>query len=400
MKKKGVPFSVYGTEFLSTKGQPLFETPPDRFDLERWTWTPHDPDGVKYIKKGARGRLKSWEHAALTNYRPSAHQQNIVLLFHIGLLNHDFIHWFRHCNVKYFYLSFDQLASHGNVKIHLGEDRDSSELSIGPARLAMRDIKAVIWERPRTIFAPMSKVHLNDLLFMRRWWQVLRDLKGLLRPDTIWIPSHPMNGSQDWQNKIAEYRMAERVGLKVPSTLCTNDPNTAREFIQRHRERVLFREFSLTPFMVPPKFIHTKGRAVQLKNLKRSPCVFQRFIDKQYDVRAVVLGDEVFACRIDSQASELAKIDWRVHDDARVKWELFRLPRAVERSMCKLLKELDLLWGSFDLVKGKDEELYFLEVNRPGACYWLRSFVGLDMAEKIVRFIQPMLDPGVARPSH
>ena len=45
-------------------------------------------------------------------------------------------------------------------------------------------------------------------------------------------------------------------------------------------------------------------------------------------------------------------------------------------------------WGSVDLVKGMDGEFYFLEVNRPGASYWLPPFVGLDVPKEVARYVK------------
>ena len=129
----------------------------------------------------------------------------------------------------------------------------------------------------------------------------------------------------------------------------------------------------------------------RLRTLANSPCVFQRYVDKEYDVRAVVIGRRVFACRIDSQASPAARIDWRVYDNARVRWDRMRLPRRVERALLALATRLGLTWASFDLVKGRDGSFYFLEVNRPGLSYWLKPFVGLDVPREIVQFLATRL---------
>jgi len=113
-------------------------------------------------------------------------------------------------------------------------------------------------------------------------------------------------------------------------------------------------------------------------------------IDKEYDVRAVVVGDRVFAVRIDSQASPLeeARLDWRLYDNAHVRWERMDLPNNVKGSMLRLMRMLDLAWGTFDFIKGKDGVLYFLEVNRPGASGWLLPFVGIDVAAEVVTYLK------------
>ena len=129
------------------------------------------------------------------------------------------------------------------------------------------------------------------------------------------------------------------------------------------------------------------------RRIRHAPCTFIQYIDKEYDVRAVAVGSRIFAVRIDSQASPLesARMDWRDYDDAHVRWERMDLPKALERSMLRLMKTLDLKWGVFDLVKGKDGAFYFLEVNRPGSCSELQALVGLDINQEIVSYLRRLL---------
>ena len=59
--------------------------------------------------------------------------------------------------------------------------------------------------------------------------------------------------------------------------------------------------------------------------------------------------------------------------------------------MRRLMRRLDLAWASFDLIKGRDGAFYFLEVNRPGASYWLKPFVNLNVADEIGRYLAARL---------
>jgi glutathione synthase/RimK-type ligase-like ATP-grasp enzyme len=105
---------------------------------------------------------------------------------------------------------------------------------------------------------------------------------------------------------------------------------------------------------------------ISFKYLKKSPCCFQAYIEKEYELRIVVLFDKVFPCKIYSQNSELTKDDWRIHDDANVKWEIISIPEDIERKLIFIREKLGLTWCSIDLIYGKDHNYYFLEVNRPG----------------------------------
>ncbi len=321
-------------------------------------------------------------NAVQTNYRPSRRRQKVVLVFEAGVESEGLIAALRARGLKYFFLDYLEFMDRGTVQMSVA-GREPSALRLGPAWLLLRDVAAVIWKQPLAVVNRVSTRPAARHLYLHRWMQVLRDLVGVLPERTLWLPSHPLRGSNDWQEKLSELLYARRLGLKVPESICTNDPAAAAAFIRRHRGRVLFRDFSKTRIRFRTAFANAADR--RLQRLRNSPCVFQRYVEKEYDVRAVAIGGRVFACRIDSQASRAARVDWRVYDNEHVRWDRMRLPRRVERALLRLMKKIGIAWGSFDLVKGKDGSFYFLEVNRPGVTYWLLPFVGLDVPGEIAR---------------
>jgi hypothetical protein len=48
-----------------------------------------------------------------------------------------------------------------------------------------------------------------------------------------------------------------------------------------------------------------------LDGLRYCPAIFQERVPKALELRATIVGDRVFTASIDSQSSELAKVDWR-----------------------------------------------------------------------------------------
>jgi glutathione synthase/RimK-type ligase-like ATP-grasp enzyme len=102
----------------------------------------------------------------------------------------------------------------------------------------------------------------------------------------------------------------------------------------------------------------------------------------------VVVFDNIYPIKIHSQDSNLTKNDWRVHDDAHVKWEMTKLPEKVCNQLLQLGKQLQLNWYSVDLIFSTDNEYVFLEINRPGAHYWLDTFVGFDVSKVIVELVK------------
>ena len=84
-------------------------------------------------------------------------------------------------------------------------------------------------------------------------------------------------------------------------------------------------------------------------------------------------------------------MDWRAYDNANVKRELTDLPNDETEKLLSLCKELQLNWGSVDMIYGVDGKYYFLEVNRPGVHYWLNAFVGRDITKEIIMELKSRL---------
>lgn len=365
----------YGTEFRA-RGAVLPPSP-----VAAWTWTPHDPEAASLRARDTPAPLP---FAALTNYRPSTRRRRVVLVFDLGVDGPAMLAALRVARLEYFFLDFQEFMRRGTLTLSVGAGVPAT-LRLDQAALRLRDVAAVIWHPPLPVVTRIGRRPVSRHLYLHRWMQALRDLAAQLPSDAVWLPAPPIGGSNDFQEKLAELAMARDLGLAVPETIATNDPAVAAAFIARHEGRVLFRDFSRTELRF--RTVFADATPARLRRLVHSPCVFQRYVDKVCDVRAVVIGGRVFACRIHSQDSEAARVDWRVYDNARVRWERMRLPRPLERALLALAARLGLRWASCDLALGHDGRYYFLEINRPGVTYWLAPFVGLDVPRELVRFL-------------
>lgn len=379
-------FRVFGETFVHRRTEeprpPTEEDAKAMVPVEEWSWKPHDPEGAAAVSRHDRFE---YTEAIETNYAPDHTRQDIVLVFSYGWGTRALFDALEADDIGYFYCDFDEFTARGKVEVSI-EDGGRYLLSLGEAKLDLRDVAAVIWTPPEHMFAEPS-TDLGCFLYIHRWRQLLRDLRGLIRKDALWLPSHPLNGSPEWQNKFSELAIAREEGLSVPETICTNDRDAVLAFTKRHPGKVLFREYSRGAPLFPLVFLKEDFGPGDLEHLPAAPCVFQRYVEKAFEFRVVLVGEELFAVRIDSQASEAASIDWRVYDNARVRWDRIDLPSEVGGALRRIAKRLDLAFGSFDLMQGRDGKCYFIELNRPGATYWLLPFVGLDISKEVAAYI-------------
>lgn len=363
-----------------------------------WKWKPFDPEKTANIKEIEAQDIQSINYAVKTNYNyNSKKRQKIALVFNHGSTSVPILEGLKKKKIKYFFLSFEQFIAQGFLSFTSDE---KAFLEIGGIKLDLNDVAVVYWTPPG-VPAPLFDFNFkshpkSEVFFQHRWSMVLRELVGFLPQETVWIPGNTFHGSQEWQNKLSELRMAHVLGLNIPKTLLTNSFLSFKNFLKSQRgNNILLREFSFPPLSFQAPIIDTKSKEVMKdikEKLQNSPVVFQQYVEKRFEYRVIILGKKCFPVRIYSQDSENAKLDWRVYDNENVKWERCRLPKKIENTLCELVKKLNLIQGSADLIESTDGKYYFLELNRPGTYYWLAHYVGLFIGDELAEFVQQIIN--------
>jgi hypothetical protein len=158
--------------------------------------------------------------------------------------------------------------------------------------------------------------------------------------------------------KPLQTQAATACGFRVPDTLLTNDVEKARAFAAQHG-RVIYKAAGGTRTLTGLLDL-ADGR--RLERLSTCPTYFQRYIAGT-NVRVHVVGTEVSAVEIASDA-----VDYRrsVLDMGPAK-----LPGTVADRCRTVAEALGLLVAGIDLIRGLDDEWYFLEANpSPGFTFY------------------------------
>ncbi|WP_411141431.1 ATP-grasp ribosomal peptide maturase [Streptomyces sp. x-80] len=243
-----------------------------------------------------------------------------------------------------------------------------------PSRTAdLTRVRAVYWRRPE--WPAFSRLEPDDARFAAA--QVRYGLGGSLYAldGPLWV-NHPLRiAAADY--KPAQLALAQQLGLAVPPTLVTNDPDEAREFIGAHDE-VLYKTLRWTPCTrngVPVTGWAEPVTAAGIDDSVRvTPHLFQARIDKVADLRVLVVGRQTFAVRI---ASDL--LDWR-KDYSALTYTVEHLPDQVNAALPACLERLGLVSGSFDLAVDRAGDYWWLELNPNGQWGWLETETGLPMS--------------------
>lgn len=190
--------------------------------------------------------------------------------------------------------------------------------------------------------------------------------------------------------KPFQLHLAGAAGLRIPDTVITSDPEAARAFVDAHgAEGVIAKGIGPPVLQVDgmPKGCYAyrlDGTSVQrLDDLRFGPCILQAFVPKAFEARVTVVGDEVFAARMDTASVAAAEVDWRLADYRQIPHAAMELPPRIRRGCLRLCRRLDLRYGALDFVVDFEGRWHFLEVNPSGQWAWVERMAGLPIGEAI-----------------
>jgi len=216
----------------------------------------------------------------------------------------------------------------------------------------------------------------------------LRGLLDLLS-DVPWID--PIDVNLAAENKTRQLALAQAVGLSIPPTLITADPEAARRFYEQHDGNVVTKlQNSLGYSMKGGGGFPTRKLSPSdlkaLDSLRQCPMMFQRFITKAKELRIAWVDGRVFVGALDGAA---CGVDWR-YEAKDAPWENHELPNHVHAQLTALMKRLGLRQGAIDLILTPDGDYVFLEVNPHGEWGMLERDLGLPIGEAIAEALVRM----------
>jgi glutathione synthase/RimK-type ligase-like ATP-grasp enzyme len=252
-------------------------------------------------------------------------------------------------------------------------------------RRALVDVRSAWWRRPFQAVEPMVDAHVvapadsDFAVGAVREYSVgaIREFISLLQgafPNALWV-SDP-HAIRRAENKALQLEIAAKVGFPVPETLITSDPEAAQAFLES-------RPATIIKMLCRPFVAHGGGRFmafyatrvhgsehVSLDGLKWAPSIFQQAVDAVYEWRVTVVGEQVFAARIDSEPATIGRPglrDWRYHVNERGRrFRADTLPGDMHDACLRLTRSFGLQFSAIDLAVDRDGTILFLEINPNG----------------------------------
>ena len=250
-----------------------------------------------------------------------------------------------------------------------------------------------IWNRRTYVELLLDEIDNNEVSFKiwkGEWNKTLLGIYSSLESKK-WLNFY--RDSYYAENKYRQNTIANKIGLKTPSFVCSNEKQFLKESFSKGNEKVI--KFMNQDFYKIDEGIF-KGIYVnkinsndldKFQDVGENPIILQDYISKSYEVRYTVVGEQHFVCKIDSQLSKIANIDWRRYDLANTPHSIINPPEKIKEKVIEFMAEFNLNYGAIDFIVSKDEEWFFLELNSMGQFLWIEDLTGLEISHQIAKWL-------------
>lgn len=288
-------------------------------------------------------------------------------------------------------LNTEDLGSRFSVDISITRGEEDFEIRFSDGRTITRNNVMAVYLRQPLGPMPPDDVAPSDRDFVKRemaellrsLWRLIDRDKWFNHPGHLWLAS----------NKVEQLSIASSIGFAFPETLVSGSKESVTAFFADHDGRVIckavkhgFTRDGNTAIVagtqrIDDQFINS------FSDFALVPMIYQREIPKTFDVRVTVVGNNVFATAIHSQEFTETEVDWRVWDIGNfdLKHERITLPKTVADNCRRITRHFSLRYSAIDLVLGKDDEFYFLEMNPNGQWAWIERKTGYPIRDAIIR---------------
>ena len=247
------------------------------------------------------------------------------------------------------------------------------------------DVGAIWWRfKPKMRFEEktMDEVEIEKFV-TREWMGILSALEDFLE-DKFWI--NPRSVDTKIRNKPYQLSIASSSELKIPKGIITNNFAHVMDLNSQHNP-LIYKPLS---YLIIPSdrlilyanLLSNEELVAASQNISRAPSIYQEYIEKDYELRITVIGEDIYPVKIYSQTNENTIIDWR-KDQLNLEYELVSLDPEFEESLRNLHNNFNLIYGAYDFIVTPEGEHVFLEVNPVGQWLWLEEELGLDISQSI-----------------
>lgn len=256
--------------------------------------------------------------------------------------------------------------------------------------LAPDTFSSVWYRRPEKLKHPTLDSSPEGTCVLGEWSEALEGFFALIETQK-WM-NHPASNVAA-SHKVEQLTRARRLGMLIPDTLVTQDPDALRDFYERHRGRIIVKPMASGHIERPDgerdSLIYTNRvlphHIANLDDLPVCPTLFQEEILKSADVRITVVDSDVHAVELLAQEDGLQRCDIRRNNMDDVTYKAITLPVEVEGGVRSLVASYGLRFAAIDMAVTQEGKWIFFEVNPNGQWAWLDLAGCANIAESFVK---------------
>ncbi len=245
---------------------------------------------------------------------------------------------------------------------------------------SLNSIDSVWWRRPRRPHLP-DYIHEEDKQFVQQENFVYHDsIPYMLDENSWWV--NPIESTYKTRSKIAQLKIAQKCGFNLPETLISNSPEDIKNFLNNSSNNgVIYKPF--TPYYWADnsgmRLLYTdKISLADLpadEMLQAAPGIYQKYIEKKFELRVTCFGSHISAVKIFSQQHALGQVDWRKIPGHELALSPYELTQPIIDKIIQFMKEAGVVFGCFDFIVTPDDKLVFLELNEQGQFLWVEDIL-------------------------
>jgi glutathione synthase/RimK-type ligase-like ATP-grasp enzyme len=259
-------------------------------------------------------------------------------------------------------------------------------IETGGAQFAVDEFDAIWQIKPMLPEELLRYPDAEHRAYIHRQFKDLRESIWNLFADKFPLNNpHVMMRSE---NKPLQMATALKVGLNVPRTEVTSNPDRVRNLYKEKNGKIIVKTLSFSPILDHVLYTNLVNQKMMddIDTVKFAPSIFQEMVEKDYELRLTIVGEQVFACKIDSQASDVTSLDWRKEAsliDYSVNMDSTVIPEKIHVKIIQFMRAMGLVFGCIDLIVDKRGEYVFLEINPNGQWWFVQQRTNVDIAKSI-----------------
>ena len=280
---------------------------------------------------------------------------------------------------KAFRLDTDRYPTEVKIDLYSG-DQKAGIITDGEQELELTEVSSVWYRRMR------HGQKLPDSMDSQFREVSLKECRLSIRGMIASLPGFhldPITNVDRTNHKQLQLQVARQLGLLIPGTLTSNNPEAVKQFAQEFKATgivtKMLSQFAIYDENKQEMVVFTSPVTDEdldnLEGLQFCPMTFQENIPKALELRITIVGKQLFTAAINSQQLEGATYDWRKEGRAlHQQWQAYDLPQIIEKQLLELMTYFGLNYGAIDMIVTPDKRYIFLEINPVGEFFWLELY--------------------------